>query len=140
MIVFYEYYNLLKRTIQETPWISMEVVDMYDNRLEFMVDSHVIFLRPKRSRTDKSANGSFRMTAQDVEYVIKDFGEEWKKALEDVAAGNSPTNTPPIDQLGKGKYKVGSKRKDPVEVPLEAHKKKDAQEVSPEAQEKNDTK
>ena len=34
---------------------------------------------------------------------------------------------------------MGSKRKDPVEVPPEAQKKKDAQEVSPEAQKQNDT-
>ena len=77
-IVFYEYYNLLKRTIQETPWISMEVVDIYDNRLDFMIDNHRIFLRPKRCRTDNWANGWFRMTVQNVEDVIKDFGEEWK--------------------------------------------------------------
>ena len=111
---------------------------MYDNRLDFMANNHVIFLRPKRSRTNNWANGSFRMTAQDVEDVIKYFGEEWKKALEYAVGGNAPTNTPPIDQTEKGKEKVSSKRKDPVEVPPEAQKNKDAQEVSPEAQEKND--
>jgi len=42
MIVFYEYYNLLKRTIQETPRISTEVVDVYDNRFDFMIDNHRI--------------------------------------------------------------------------------------------------
>ena len=64
------------------------------------------------------------MTAQDVEDVIKDFNEEWKKALEYVPAGNVPTETAPIDPSDKGKDKVGSKRKDPVEVPPEAQKNK----------------
>ena len=53
MIVFYEYYKLLKKVIQETPQISTEIVDMYDNRLDFMADNHTIYLRPKGSRTDK---------------------------------------------------------------------------------------
>ena len=82
MIVFYEYYRLLQWVIQETPRISMDVVDMYDNRIEFMADMHTIFLRPKGFRTDNWATGLFRMTAQDVEDVIKDFDEEWKKELE----------------------------------------------------------
>ena len=97
MIVFYKYYNLLKRVIQKTLQISTEIVDMYDNQLDFMVDNHRIFLRPKRCRTDNWANGSFRMTAQNVKYVIKDFGEEWKKALEYAVAGNAPIDTPTID-------------------------------------------
>jgi len=33
MIVFYEYYKLWKRIIQETPCISTETVDIYDNGL-----------------------------------------------------------------------------------------------------------
>ena len=57
MIVFYEYYKLLNKTIQETPQISTEIVDIYDNRLNFMADSHRIYLRPKRSRRDDWANG-----------------------------------------------------------------------------------
>jgi len=85
-----------------------------------MIDNHRIFLRPKRCRTDNWANGWFRMTTQDVEYVIKYFGEEWKKALEYAAAAKEPTDTPPLDQTDKGKEKVGSKRKDPQEVPPEA--------------------
>ena len=64
------------------------------------------------------------MTTQDVEYVIKDFDEEWKKALEDATVGNVPVITTPIDPLDKGKDKVGSKRKDAVEVPPVAQKKK----------------
>ena len=83
MIVLYEYYKLLKRVIQETPWINTETVDMYDNQLDFIADMHTIYLRPKGLRTDNWAIGSFRMITQDVEDVIKEFDEEWKKALED---------------------------------------------------------
>ena len=62
MIVFYEYYKLLKRFIQQTPRITTETVDINDNRLDFMADSHRIYLRPKRSKVDNWANGSFRMS------------------------------------------------------------------------------
>ena len=44
--------KLLKKFIQETPRITTEIVDMYDNRLDFMADSHRIYLRPKRSKMD----------------------------------------------------------------------------------------
>ena len=64
------------------------------------------------------------MTVQDVEDVIRDFKEEWKKALEDAAAGNIPIETTPINPLDKGKYKVGSKRKEIVEVPPPAQRRK----------------
>ena len=45
MIVFYEYYKLLKIIIQEMPQINTETVDIYDNRLDFMVDRHRIYLK-----------------------------------------------------------------------------------------------
>ena len=96
---------------------------MYHNRLDFMADRHTIYLRPKGFRTDNWAIGSFRMTAQDVEDVIKDFDEEWKKALEDATAGNLLADTAPLDPLDKGKDKVGSKRKDALEVPPVAQKR-----------------
>ena len=94
-----------------------------------MADSHTIYLRPKGFRTDNLAIGSFRMIAQDVEDVIKDFDEEWKKALEDATAGNVPTDTTPLGPLDKGKGQAGVKRKDPVEVPPAAQKRKDVEEV-----------
>jgi len=80
------------------------------------------------------------MTAQDIEVVIKDFGEEWKKALEDAATAKKPTDTPPLDQIDKGKEKVGSKRKDPQEVPPEAQKTKNGEEETPEAQKRKKSK
>ena len=64
------------------------------------------------------------MIAQDVEDVIKGFDEEWKKALEDATAGTLRAETAPIDPLDKGKDKVGSKRKDAVEVPPAVQKRK----------------
>ena len=104
MVVFYEYYRLLKKVIQETPWISKEIVDTYDDRLDFMVDRQRIYLRPKRDKRDDWANGWFRMTAKDVEDVIKDFGDEWKQALEDTTP--LPSGTAQKDPSDKGKDKV----------------------------------
>ena len=51
-IVFYEYYALLRKVVQETPWISKEVVDTYDDWLNFMVDRQRIHIRPKRTKRD----------------------------------------------------------------------------------------
>ena len=111
---------------------------MYDNRLDFMENNHTIYLRQKGFRTDNLVVGSFKMTAQDIEDVIKDFDEEWKKALEDATTGNVTKDTTPLGPLDKGKDKVGSKRKDPVEVPPVAQKRKDPVEVPPVAQERKD--
>ena len=99
---------------------------MYHNRIDFIVDMHTIYLRPKGFRKDDWAIGLFRMTAHDVEDVIKYFDEERKKALEDATVGTLPTETTPIDPLYKGKDKVGFKRKDAVEVPPTVQKRKDA--------------
>ena len=101
-----------------------------------MADSHRIYLRPKMSKMDNWANGSFRMIAQDVEDVIKDFDDEWKKALEETTT--LPAGTVQTDPSDKGKDKVGSKKKDTVEVPPPAQKRKDTAEVPPPAQRKKD--
>ena len=100
---------------------------MYHNQLDFIADRHTIYLRPKGFRTDNLAFGSFKMTMQDVEDVIKDFDEEWKKALEDATVGNVTTDTAPLGPLDKGKGQAGVKRKDPVEVPPAAQKRKHAE-------------
>ena len=51
-MVFHDYYKLLMKVIQETPRLSTETVDIYDSRLNFMVDSHLIYLRTKRTKRD----------------------------------------------------------------------------------------
>ena len=107
---------------------------MYHNRRDFIAEMHTIYLRPKGFRTDNWALGSFRMIVQDVEDVIKDFDEEWKKELEDATTINVSADTTSIDPLDKGKDKVGFKRKDTVEVPPAAQKRKDVEEVPPSAQ------
>ena len=56
-IVFYEYYMLLKKVVLEVPRIRKEVVDAYDDQLNFMVDLHRIHLRPKRTKRDDWAPG-----------------------------------------------------------------------------------
>ena len=80
-IVFYEYYRLLRNILEETPRISKEIMDTYDDRLDLMVERHRIYLWPKRSKRDDWANGWFKMTAKDVEEIIKYFGDDWKQAL-----------------------------------------------------------
>ena len=97
---------------------------MYNNQLDFIVDRHTIYMRPKGFRTDDLAIGLFRMTAQDIKDFIKGFDEAWNKALEDATAGNLLADTAPIDPLDKGKGQVGVKRKDAVEVPPAAQKKR----------------
>ena len=77
---------------------------------------------------------------QDVEDVIKYFGEEWKKALEYATPAKEPTDTPPLAQTDKGKEKVGSKRKDPQEVQPEAQKTKNGEKETPEAQKRKKAK
>ena len=119
------------KVIQETPRLSTETVDIYDSRLDFMVDRHRIYLRPKRSKRDDWANGSFRMIAQDVADVIKDFDDDWKQALEDTTP--LPSGTAQTDPLDKGKDKVGSQTQDIAEVPLPGEKRKDPQQVPPDA-------
>ena len=95
---------------------------MYHSQLDFIMDRYTIYLRPKGFRKDDWAIGLFKMTAQDVEDVIKDFDEEWKKAFEDAIA--LPLGITQTDPSDKGKGKVGFKRKDAVEVPPVAQKKK----------------
>ena len=96
-----------------------------------MADSHRIYLMPKRSKMDNWANGSFRMTVQDFKDVIKDFDDEWKKALEDATA--LPTGTTQTDPVDKGKDKEGPQMKDTAEGPPSAQKRKDAEEEPIEA-------
>ena len=66
-------------------------MDIYDNRLNFMADSHRIYLRPKRTKRDDWANGWFRMTAKDVEDVVKDFDDQWWQEYEDTTSLSSDT-------------------------------------------------
>ena len=51
-------------------------MDTYDDWLDFMVDCHRIYLRPKRTKRDDWANGWFRIIAKDVEDVIKEFDDD----------------------------------------------------------------
>ena len=78
------------------------------------------------------------MTTQDVEDVIKDFDDEWKKSLEDATV--LPTGTAQTDPVDKGKDKEGSQMKDTTEVPSSAQKRKDAEEVPLDAPKKKKSK
>ena len=104
---------------------------MYHNRLDFIAYRNTIYLRQKGFRKDDWAIGLFRMTAHDVEDVIKGFDEEWKKALEDSIAGNVTIDTAPLGPIDKGKGQVGVKRKDAEEVTPVAQKRKYPVDVPP---------
>ena len=107
-------------------------MDIYDNQLNFMADSHRIYLRPKRSRRDDWANGWFSMTVKDVEDIVKDFDDEWKKAFEDTTP--LPSDTAQRDPSDKGKDKVETQTQETAEVPPPGQKRKYLQQVPPEAQ------
>ena len=66
-------------------------MDTYDDRLDFMVDRHRIYLRPKRTKRDNWDNVWFRMIEKDVEGIIKYFNDDWKQALEDTTSLPSGT-------------------------------------------------
>ena len=95
---------MLRNVLEETPRISKEIVDIYDDRLDFMVDRHRIYLRPKRTHRDNWDNGFFRMTVKDIEGIIKDFYADWKQALEDTTP--LPSGTTQRDPSDKGKDKM----------------------------------
>ena len=99
-------------------------MDTYDDRLDFMVDRHRIYSRPKRAKRVDWANGWFRMTAKDVEDVIKDFGDDWNQALEDTTP--LPSGTTQTDASNKGKDKVETQMQDTAQVPLRGEKRKDS--------------
>ena len=125
-IVFYEYYLMLQNLIQQSPRISTETVDAYDNRLNFMADSHRIYLRPKRTKRDDWAPGWFRMTMQEVENVIKGFDDQWRNEYEDTTP--LPMETDQTGPPEKGKDKLDTQAHQTKEVPPQGKKKRDAPE------------
>ena len=108
---------LLKAIIQASPRISKETVDIFDNQLNFMADSHLICLRPKRTKRDDWAPGSFRMTVQDVENVIRGFDDQWREEYEDTTP--IPAETAQTGPPEKGKDKLDTEAHQTTEVPLQ---------------------
>ena len=118
---------MLLEAIESTPRLTTEVVDLYHSRLEYTVDRHTIYLRPQGfKKHNEWAIGLYRMTAQEVEDVIKSFDDDMKKAYEDATSGIVPVDTAPLDPKDKGKEKVGFKRKDAKghSAPVKKKKKK----------------
>ena len=121
-MVFHEYYAMLKTTIEELPRLSTETVDLYDSRLNFMADSHRIYLRSKRTIRDDWAPSWFRMTAQDVENVIRGFDNQWQQEYEDTTP--LPTGSAETDPMEKGKDKMDTQAAGTEEAPLPGVKRK----------------
>ncbi len=86
----------------------------------------MIYLRPRGfKKHNEWAIGLYRMTAQEVEDVIKEgFDDDMKKAYEDVLSGIVPVDTAPLEPSDKGKEKIGSKRKDAEATSGPSKKKK----------------
>jgi hypothetical protein len=112
-LVFHEYYMMLLQTIERTPRIDSEVVDLYHSKLEFKVDRDKTYIRPRGFRKHKEwATGLYRMNAQEVEDTIREsFDEDMKQLYDDLSAGIVTVDVPVIDPKEKGKEPIGSKRK-----------------------------
>ena len=92
-----------------------------------MVHHHRIHLRPKRTKRDDWALGWFRMIAQDIEGIIKDFDDQWKQEFEYTTPLQLDTaQTNPFD---KNKDKVETKTQDAEDL-LEEEPKKKKQKVT----------
>ena len=95
-----------------------------------MADSHRIYLRPKRTKRDDWALGWYRMTAQDIENVIKGFDDQWRQEYEDTMP--LPMETAQTDPPEKGKEKLDTQAQGTTEVPPPREKRKDLPEESAE--------
>ena len=71
---------MLIEAINTTPCITSEVVDLYHSKLEFIMDRHRLYVRPRGFKKQKQwAIGAYRMNAQDIEDIIKeDFDEDMR--------------------------------------------------------------
>ncbi len=89
------------------------------------MDRHRIYIKPRGFKKHKEwAIGLYRMTAQEVEDIIKEgFDDDMSQIYEDFSSGIIPADTAPSDPKDKGKEQVGYKRKD-TEGPSAPPKKK----------------
>ena len=87
-----------------------------------MANSHRIYLRPKRTIREDWAPGWFRMTAQDVENVIRGFDSQWQREYEDTTP--LPPGSAETDSSEKGKDQMDSPAAGTAEAPLPGVKRK----------------
>ena len=76
-MVFYTYYQMLYEAIQKTPRITNEVTDAYSKKVQFLADMHQIWIKPRGIKKSGWYAGPYRMTAEDVEQIIKEWPQEW---------------------------------------------------------------
>ena len=122
--MFYYYYDQLCKAINSSPCVTREVIDAYGKIIHFVADQHHIYLQPHTQEGGERHIGYYRMTAEDVEQVIKDQPELWIEKPEK-----------PKDK-GKGKEtkSASQTRKDP-----EKEKEKTAPEKDTEQMERSKT-
>ena len=76
-MVFYTYYQMLCEAIQKTPRITNEVTDAYSKKVWFLADMHQIWIKPCGIKKSGCYAGLYRMTAEDIEQIIKEWPQEW---------------------------------------------------------------
>ena len=112
-MVFYMYYQMLYEAIQRTPRITNDITNVYSKKVRFLIDMHQIWIKPCSIKKSGWYAGSYRMTTEDVEKIIKEWPEEWQnievKSDDDTKSEKDSEELAPNPE--KGKEKMGDKRK-----------------------------
>ena len=77
-MVFYTYYQMLYEAIQRTPRITNDITDVYSKKVRFLADMHQKWIKPRGIKKSGWYAGSYRMTAEDIKQIIKEWLEEWQ--------------------------------------------------------------
>ena len=123
-MVFYTYYQMLCIAIQRTPRITNDITYVYLKKVRFLVNMHQIWIKPRGIKKSGWYVGSYSMTAEDMEQIIKEWLEEWQSIEvkdDDDTESEKYFEEPPLDPE-KGKEKSGNKRK-PGTTKLASRKK-----------------
>ena len=71
-MVFYTYYQMLCIAIQRTPRITNDITYVYLKKVRFLVNMHQIWIKPRGIKKSGWYVGSYSMTAEDMEQIIKE--------------------------------------------------------------------
>ena len=134
-LVFYTYYQQLCELIANKPKIMMQVTYMYIKRIKFTADIHRIYIKPCGVKNVDWHNSAYHMESKDINHIIKDWPEEWKRSIVDLSESNEEATKEKDEgkeKLGekKKKERVGEKNKAPKEDP-EPHKRKKSKSHKP---------
>ena len=103
---------MLCEAIHRTPRIINGITDVYSKKVWFLMDMHQIWIKPHGIKKSGWYVGSYRMTVEDVEQIIKEWPKEWQnievKSDDDTESEKDSEEPPPDPE--KGKEKLGDKR------------------------------